>query len=77
MGSLSVRLTIVELVIGILILVYEFFTGHPWTADGIPWTMDENFHFNLALGFFTAAGFTFILGAIIGSVQSRDHSTKR
>jgi hypothetical protein len=39
--------------------------------------MDENFHFNLALGFFTAAGFTFILGAIIGSVQSRDHSTKR
>lgn len=77
MGSFSIKLTIVEVFIGILIMIYEFFTGHPWTVDGVPWTMDGNFHFNLALGFFTGAGFTFILGAIIGSIQSRDHSYKR
>lgn len=76
MGSISMKLTIVEVMIGVLILIYELFTGHPWTVDGVPWTMDQNFHFNLALGFFTAAGFTFILGAITGSIQSRDHSYK-
>lgn len=74
MGSLSIKLTIAELAIGVLLLIYEFITGQPWTIEGVPWTMDENFHFNLALGFFTGAGFTFIIGAIIGSIQHRDHS---
>lgn len=72
MARFSIKLTIVEVLIGVLIMIYELFSGHPWTVDGIPWTMDQNFHFNLALGCFTGAGFTFILGAIIGSIQSRD-----
>jgi hypothetical protein len=76
MARFSIKLTIFEVALGILIMIYEFFTGHPWTVDGIPWTMDENFHFNLALGCFTGAGFTFIIGAIIGSIQSREHSYK-
>jgi len=77
MARFSLKLTIVEVLIGILLMVYEFLSGHPWTVDGTPWTMDSNFHFNIALGFFTGAGFTLILGAIIGSIQSRDHSFKK
>ncbi|MBI0580436.1 MULTISPECIES: hypothetical protein [Bacillaceae] len=76
MRRLTLKLTIVEVAIGILFLLYEFLTGHPWTVDGVPWTMDENFHFNIALGFFVGAGFTFIMGAIFGSTQSRDRSYK-
>jgi hypothetical protein len=68
MASFSVKLMFIELALGVFFLIYEFFTGQPWSQDGIAWTMDQNFHFNIALGFFTAAGFTFILGAVIGSI---------
>ncbi|MED3562694.1 hypothetical protein [Bacillus xiapuensis] len=76
LGRLTLKLTIVEAAIGVLFLLYEFFTGQPWAINGVPWTMDENFHFNIALGCFTGAGFTFIFGAILGSIQSRDRSYK-
>jgi hypothetical protein len=76
MARWTIKLTILEVVVGVLFLIYELFTGHPWTVDGIPWTMDENFHFNLALGCFSAAGFTFIFGAILGSIRHRDQSYK-
>lgn len=74
MARLTMILIFVEVLIGISFMFYEFFTGQPWTIDGIPWTMEENFHFNIALGFFTAAGFTLILGAVIGSIGRRNHS---
>jgi hypothetical protein len=68
MTSFSVKLMFIELALGVIFLAYELLTGHPWTQDGVAWTMDQNFHFNIALGFFTAAGFTVILGAVIGSI---------
>jgi len=76
MAKWTIRLTILEVVVGVLFMFYELFTGQPWAVDGIPWTMDENFHFNVALGCFVGAGFTFIFGAILGSIQHRDHSYK-
>ncbi|WP_129726044.1 MULTISPECIES: hypothetical protein [Bacillaceae] len=76
MTKWTIKLTILEVIVGVLFMLYELFTGHPWTMDGIPWTMDENFHFNVALGCFTGAGFTFIFGAILGSIQHRDYSYK-
>lgn len=77
MARLTMRLMVVELFIGILFMIYEFFTGQPWAAGGVPWTMEGNFHFNMALGFFTGAGFTFILGAVIGSIRGKDHLNEK
>ncbi|NRD79565.1 hypothetical protein HPT25_19580 [Bacillus sp. BRMEA1] len=74
MTRMTKTLIFVEVLIGILFLFYEFFTGQPWASDGVPWTMEGNFHFNIALGFFTAAGFTLILGGVIGSIGRRNHS---
>lgn len=76
MTSISVKLTIVEVCIGVLILVYEFFTGQPWTADGVPWTMEENFHLNIAISCFVAAGFTLIFGSVIESIIRKRYSNK-
>jgi hypothetical protein len=74
MARLTTKLLLVELFLGILFLLYELFTGQPWAADGVPWTMEGNFHFNIALGLFTAAGFTLILGGVIGSIGRKNHS---
>ncbi|MCQ6281358.1 hypothetical protein [Bacillus sp. EB600] len=77
MARLTMKLILVELVIGILFLLYDIFTGKPWSAGGVPWTMEENFHFNIALGFFTAAGFTLILGGVIGSIGRKNHTHEK
>lgn len=74
MTGFSKKLMFAELFLGVLFLIYELWTGQPWAMDGVPWTMEENFHFTVALGFFVAAGFTFIFGAVSGSIGRRDSS---
>ena len=71
-----IKLTILEIIAGVLFMLYELFTGQPWSLDGTPWTMNENFHLNLALGCFGGAGYTFIFGAVLGAIQERNHALK-
>jgi hypothetical protein len=77
MTGITIKLTFVELFIGFFFMIYEFLTGQPWAIDGVPWTLEGNFHFNIALGFFTAAGFTLILGGVIGSIGRKNHSNEK
>jgi len=74
MAKLAMKLMWIEVSIGILFLIYELLTGQPWANTGVPWTMDNNFHFTIALGFFVGAGYTFILGSVIGSIGKESHS---
>lgn len=77
MARISLTLTYIAVLIGIVILIYEYFTGQPWSLDGAPWTMDENFHFNIGIGFLVGAGYIFIFGAVIGAIAWRYHSNKK
>jgi hypothetical protein len=77
MARFTMLLIFVELSLGILFMMYEFVTGQPWANDGVPWTMEGNFHFTIALGCFVGAGLTFVFGAVIGSIGRRNHAMER
>lgn len=65
MTSITTKLTVIETILGTIFLIFGYFIG--------PQGLWENIPLDVAIGCYVGAGFTFILGAIWGSIH---HSTK-